>query len=779
MGKPSQSVLLLLAAALLFPLACSDSASPTSAAYDELRSRGFPRGLLRANVTLDAGSGDFAVDLVSSGRHIVLPAYFCLTRRPVAVGFDQSLHHNEFMGSLLHALSGHVEELLGRIVVDPAATCLVADTFFVWPVTLARKKLGIAYVTEPALIFNLYYHVHLLSKNGHFGCNEPRQDTITYIPGMSAIEPHELMMYLQKTDTTTLNQDDPIQSGPHPLPAVISLTPSLLSHHCFIGNGGQRPLAPWLKPLCNAANLRNPSPLLLAFIVPLLISTALLLTRRHTATLLLALLSLLIRTATRPLSIADLHRCAPRSPRSSLGVKIYFLHFLIVFLLLADEASSRTTTKEHKTLLAIKKEWGNPPQLASWDTTAHCSWLGVSCMARGGGLVTGLSFKHLNLTGNIPPSVCKLKYLIHLDFSYNKLTARFPGITLYGCSWLRYLDLSHNGFHGVLPQDISQLAPSMKHLNLTNNNFSGVLPMAMAKLSALQNLLLDKNGFTGEIPEAFSSLKELTTLDLWGNNLSGSIPIWIWQHQKLEFLYLYGNGLTGELPSNITAVNLIEIDLSTNKLTGCIPEDFGTLKKLTKIVLYHNEFIGPIPRSIGRLPNLRYIQFFDNMLSGEVPPELGKHSPLENFEVYNNNLSGSLPKQLCGNGKLFNIVLSNNSFSGELPTSIGNCLSLENIMLENNFSGEFPLNIWSLPLVHRIFISDNDFTGTMPKEISLNISRIEMQNNQFSGSIPTFATGLMVLVAQNNQLSGELPVNLGNKWEQHIWINTTINCIVA
>ncbi|XP_044955170.1 UDP-glycosyltransferase 86A1 isoform X2 [Hordeum vulgare subsp. vulgare] len=122
------------------------------------------------------------------------------------VGFDRSLHHDEFMGSLLHALSGHVEELLGRVVVDPAATCLVADTFFVWPATLARK-FGIAYVsfwTEPALIFNLYYHVHLLTNNGHFGCNEPRKDTIMYIPGVPAIEPHELMSYLQETDTTSV-----------------------------------------------------------------------------------------------------------------------------------------------------------------------------------------------------------------------------------------------------------------------------------------------------------------------------------------------------------------------------------------------------------------------------------------------------------------------------------------------------------------------------------------------------------------------------------------------
>jgi hypothetical protein len=68
----------LLAASLLLPLAHLDSTSspPTATAYDELCLQGFPRGLLQANACaymLDAGFGDFAVDLCSSCR-IVLPA---------------------------------------------------------------------------------------------------------------------------------------------------------------------------------------------------------------------------------------------------------------------------------------------------------------------------------------------------------------------------------------------------------------------------------------------------------------------------------------------------------------------------------------------------------------------------------------------------------------------------------------------------------------------------------------------------------------------------------
>ncbi|XP_078173553.1 UDP-glycosyltransferase 86A1-like [Carex rostrata] len=122
--------------------------------------------------------------------------------------FDRSLNHDQFMYSVLHVLSAHVEELLRRLVatIDPPITCLIIDTFFVWPATIG-EKLGLPYIsfwTEPALIFTLYYHMDLLRQNGHFACGENRKDAITYIPGMPSIEPKELMSYLQDTDVSSV-----------------------------------------------------------------------------------------------------------------------------------------------------------------------------------------------------------------------------------------------------------------------------------------------------------------------------------------------------------------------------------------------------------------------------------------------------------------------------------------------------------------------------------------------------------------------------------------------
>ncbi|CAB4313012.1 unnamed protein product [Prunus armeniaca] len=124
--------------------------------------------------------------------------------------FDRSLNHDQFMASLLHVFSAHAEEVVGKVVKSSAdttpVTCIIADTFFVWPSKIA-KKFGLLYVsfwTEPALVFTLYYHLDLLRKNGHFACQDVREDTIDYVPGVRGIEPKDMTSFLQETDTTSV-----------------------------------------------------------------------------------------------------------------------------------------------------------------------------------------------------------------------------------------------------------------------------------------------------------------------------------------------------------------------------------------------------------------------------------------------------------------------------------------------------------------------------------------------------------------------------------------------
>ncbi|GMY15962.1 UDP-glycosyltransferase 86A2 [Fagus crenata] len=147
-------------------------------------------------------------DIFSSVRDSGLDIRYTTISDGLPLEFDRSLNHDQFMAALLHVFSAHVEEAVGKIVSSeqPRACCLIADTFFVWPSTIA-KKFGLCYVsfwTEPTLVFTLYYHLHLLRINGHYGCHETREDTIDYIPGVQALEPRNMMSYLQDTDTSTV-----------------------------------------------------------------------------------------------------------------------------------------------------------------------------------------------------------------------------------------------------------------------------------------------------------------------------------------------------------------------------------------------------------------------------------------------------------------------------------------------------------------------------------------------------------------------------------------------
>ncbi|XWS29010.1 hypothetical protein CRYUN_Cryun25bG0120000 [Craigia yunnanensis] len=156
--------------------------------------------------TSKAQPAELGPDIFATVRESGLDIRYTTVSDDLPVGFDRSLNQDQFMAALLHVFSAPVEEVVGQIVRSGERVhCLIADTSFVWPSKIA-KKFGLLYVsywTEPALVFTLYYHLDLLRINGHFGCQDCREDTIDYIPGVRAVEPRDMMSYLQETDITT------------------------------------------------------------------------------------------------------------------------------------------------------------------------------------------------------------------------------------------------------------------------------------------------------------------------------------------------------------------------------------------------------------------------------------------------------------------------------------------------------------------------------------------------------------------------------------------------
>ncbi|KNA15344.1 hypothetical protein SOVF_098960 [Spinacia oleracea] len=122
--------------------------------------------------------------------------------------FDRTGKLDEYVrwylnGGMFDQVSKAVEEIV--VNSSPKVDVLIIDTFYPWASKIA-KRFGLrlaSFWTEPALVFNLYHHVHLLKQHGHFDCPDTRKDPIDYIPGVKSIKPHDLMSYLQDKDVST------------------------------------------------------------------------------------------------------------------------------------------------------------------------------------------------------------------------------------------------------------------------------------------------------------------------------------------------------------------------------------------------------------------------------------------------------------------------------------------------------------------------------------------------------------------------------------------------
>ncbi|XP_059438783.1 receptor-like protein EIX2 [Corylus avellana] len=232
-----------------------------------------------------------------------------------------------------------------------------------------------------------------------------------------------------------------------------------------------------------------------------------------------------------------------------------------------------------------------------------------------------------NISGNVPSSMQYLRSLEVLSLSQNHLDGEFPSF-FRNYSNLQSLDLGRNKFFGKLPTWLGESLPHLLRLRLRSNFFQGDIPQQLCLLSHLQILDLAHNDFSGVIPKCLGSLRsnehEGYYVDYDYEMLLVSKGIEYGYGQTFfNLVYsidLSSNNLSGEIPDNITSISeLVIMNLSMNHLIGRIPNKIGNLQMLQSLDLSMNELYGPIPQSLSSLNFLSRLNLSFNNLSGKIP----------------------------------------------------------------------------------------------------------------------------------------------------------------
>ncbi|XP_052621426.1 receptor like protein 21 [Lactuca sativa] len=359
-----------------------------------------------------------------------------------------------------------------------------------------------------------------------------------------------------------------------------------------------------------------------------------------------------------------------------------------------------SNNKLHGQILSGNLSWSTL-QWVYLDSNHFTGQIGIKSKQKFESL-TLLDISNNFFTGLIPDWLTNMSSLSELVVRNNSLEGRFP----CGAAFFSFLDISQNSFSGPIPS-CSNLQ-YMEHLHLGSNRFTGSIPNFFRNLTNVLTLDIGNNNLSGRIPKFLGELSNLRILLLRKNNFSGLIPRQLCQLSNMSFIDLSANSFSGSIPSclhNITGPSdlvflkrskslysydssyhyesitwglrsiflggealgiqdevqyttkslflrykggildyMTGLDLSSNKLTGEIPEEVGFLTQLRALNLSHNQLTGLIPVSFSNLAKIESLDLSSNGLTGTIPSELIKLTSLSIFNVSHNSLSGRLPE---------------------------------------------------------------------------------------------------------------------------------------
>ncbi|KAA8525012.1 hypothetical protein F0562_011350 [Nyssa sinensis] len=271
------------------------------------------------------------------------------------------------------------------------------------------------------------------------------------------------------------------------------------------------------------------------------------------------------------------------------------------------------------------------------------------------------------------------------------------------------------------------------------------------------SIALKAQNLSGGVPSEFSRLHHLKTLDLSRNYLNGSIPPQ-WATMNLVDLSLMGNRLSGPFPKILTKITtLTNLSIEGNCFSGPIPWEIGKLINLQKLVLSSNCFTGELPVTLAKLIKLTDMRISDNNFTGRIPDFIANWTQIEKLHMQGCSLEGPIPSSISsltslsdlrisdlkGKGSTFpplsymesmkTLILRKCSIYGQIPEYIGDLAKLKILDLSfNNFTGEIPTSFVQLAKVDFMYLTGNQLTGPIPGWILSRNKNVDISYNNFT-----------------------------------------------
>ncbi|KAH9648743.1 hypothetical protein KPL70_025714 [Citrus sinensis] len=397
----------------------------------------------------------------------------------------------------------------------------------------------------------------------------------------------------------------------------------------------------------------------------------------------------------------------------------------------------------------------------------------------------------LKLSHNwVPPFQLK-----RLSLASCKMGPHFPK-WLQTQNQLVHLDISNVGISDTIPDWFWDLSSKLSYLNLSNNHIKGKLPDLSLRFDGTRiggtSIDINSNHFEGSIPSLPSNSP---FLNLSKNKFSGSVTFLCSINENTwNFLDLSSNLLSGGLPDCwLHFDSLLVLNLANNSFSGKIPDSMGFLNNIRTLNLHNNRLTGELASSLRNCSQLRVLDLGKNAFFGEIPTWTGES--LQNLIVLSlksNKFHGNIPYQLCHLGFIQVLDLSLNIISGKIPKCFNNFSAMTYERCSNPTIGfaklifvpagtgyyyKYLVNLlltWkgseneyksTLGLVRCLDLSSNKLDGVIPEEIMdlVGLIALNLSRNNLTGPItPKIGelTSLDFLDLSRNLFSGSIPSSL-------------------